>query len=217
MKIKFVPLAVGIMCFFSCNNNEELTSTELKLLDKLHINKELVSELKTATKKDILQLPLIDSETGEMLQKETFDGIYSESSNKRGIEIVNELKSKFKNKGHLVFYTEGENGTQRICIIKGKDELDILRYRKTNGANYSLESKDVLQKISEWKLKYGLKIIGCSQDYIEIKFDILPQNMDEFANEVYEFCPDSVEQGVGDVKSLKEYIISEKGIWLWWD
>ena len=42
-------------------------------------------------------------------------------------------------------------------------------------------------------------------------------NMDEFAKEVYAFCPDSVEQGVGDLKSLKEYIEKEKGIWLWWD
>ena len=66
-------------------------------------------------------------------------------------------------------------------------------------------------------VKFGLIIIGCSLDYVHIEFDKLPQNMTEFAKEVYEFCPDSVDQGVGDLKSLEEYIKEEKGIWLWWD
>lgn len=217
MRFKFIILALGVICFFGCVDKKELTKPELKLLNKLGLNAELIVDLKTITHNDIKQLPAIEAETGEMIETETFAGIYSESSTKKGFEIVNELKPKFKKKGYLVFYIEGENGTQRISIIKGKDELDILRYRKTNGANYNLESKDVLQKISEWQSKYGVTVIGCSQDYVEIKFDTLPQNMDEFANEVYKFCPDSVEQGVGDVKSLKEYIISQKGIWLWWD
>jgi Domain of unknown function (DUF4253) len=217
MRFKFIVLAIGVMCFSGCVNKKELTKPELKLLEKLGINSELVTELKTITNNKIKQLPAIETETGDIINTETFAGIYSESSTKKGFEIVNELKPKFKKKGYLVFYIEGENGTQLICIIKGNDELDILRYRKTNGANYNLESKDVIQKITEWQSKYGVAIIGCSQDYVDITFDTLPQNMDEFTNEVYKFCPDSVEQGVGDVKSLKEYIISQKGIWLWWD
>jgi Domain of unknown function (DUF4253) len=217
MKIKYIVLAIGVMCFFGCENKKELTQPELKLLGTLGINFELVTELKTITNNDIKQLPAIETETGDMIETKTFAGIYSESTTKKGFEIVNELKPKFKKKGYLVFYIEDENGTQLICIIKGNDELDILRYRKTNGANYNLESKDVIQKISEWQTKYGVAILGCSQDYVDIRFETLPQNMDDFTNEVYKFCPDSVDQGVGDVKSLKEYIISQKGIWLWWD
>jgi Domain of unknown function (DUF4253) len=215
--MKLIVLTIGIMSFFSCVNKQGLTKSETSLLDKLSIDKELIAELKNITEKEIKQLPAIDDETGEIINTKTFGGIYSESSDKKAIEIVKSLKPKFKKNGYLVFYTEGENGKQRICIIKGIEELDIFRYRKTNGLNYDLESKDVLKKITDWKSKYGLIIIGCGQDYVHIEFDNLPKNMNEFAKEVYDFCPDSVDQGVGDIESLKKYIIEEKGIWLWWD
>ena len=41
--------------------------------------------------------------------------------------------------------------------------------------------------------------------------------MDAFANEVYEFCPDAVDQGVGSIDELKKAITEMQGLWLWWD
>ncbi|MCK8143336.1 DUF4253 domain-containing protein [Flavobacterium sp. I-SCBP12n] len=217
MKAKLILLTMGIFSFFGCSNKTELTKTEESIITKLNFDKSLVLELKAETTKNIFQLPAIDSDTGEELDKETFEGIYSESNEKDAEKLVRKLKQKFKEKGYLIFYLEGLNGKKNIGIIKGIDELDILRYRKTDGINYDLESEDVLKKISEWNTKFGVKIIGCNQDYIQIEFDKLPQNMEEFAKEVYAFCPDSVDQGVGDIKSLEEYIKQDKGIWLWWD
>ena len=95
--------------------------------------------------------------------------------------------------------------------------MEILQYRKTNGINYALESGDVLNKITNWKEKYGLSIIGCSGSWVEIKFHRLPDDLDSFAKEVYEFCPDSVDQGLESIKNLKEYIKEMEGLWLWWD
>ncbi|WP_410795624.1 DUF4253 domain-containing protein [Parabacteroides sp. FAFU027] len=71
--------------------------------------------------------------------------------------------------------------------------------------------------MSEWKAKYGLIIIGCSGDWLQIEFDKLPTDLDAFAKEVYEFCPDSVDQGVGTIDKLKQTIKEMKGVWLWWD
>ena len=41
--------------------------------------------------------------------------------------------------------------------------------------------------------------------------------MKAFANEVYEFCPDIVDQGVGDVEKLAAGIAATKEVYLWWD
>ncbi|WP_366094680.1 DUF4253 domain-containing protein [Flavobacterium sp.] len=101
--------------------------------------------------------------------------------------------------------------------MKGSDDLDIIRYRRTDGINYDLENEDVVNKISEWKSKYGLTVIGCSRDWLQIEFDKLPTNIDAFAKEVYEFCPDSVDQGVGTIDRLKDAIKEMNGLWLWWD
>lgn len=38
-----------------------------------------------------------------------------------------------------------------------------------------------------------------------------------FSEEVYEFCPDIVDQGVGDMKKLKDSIKVNKELFLWWD
>ena len=217
MKTNLIIFIMGILSFLGCSNKNNLSKSETEILTKLNFEKDLILELKNETHKIILQLPAIDHETGDMLESEKFDGIYSESDEENAEVIVRKLKSEFREKGYLIFYFEGNKGKKNVGVLKGNDELDILRYIRTDGINYDLESKDVLKKISEWKTKYGLIIIGCSQDYVHIEFEKLPSNMDEFAKEVYAFCPDSVEQGVGDLKSLKEYIEKEKGIWLWWD
>jgi hypothetical protein len=50
-----------------------------------------------------------------------------------------------------------------------------------------------------------------------LKFDKLPSDLDAFSKEVYKFCPDSVDQGVGTVENLKPAIKEMNGLWLWWD
>lgn len=208
---------MGIFSILGCNTKNDFSEKEEEIITKINFDKSLMLEFKNETKKSILQLPAIDSETSEELDNETFEGIYCESTEKKAEKLVKKLKPKFKEKGYLIFYTEGFEGKKNICLIKGYDELDILKYRKTNGINYDLEYIDVLKKISEWNSKFGIKIIGCNQDYVHLEFDKLPANMKDFADEVYEFCPDSVDQGVGDIESLEEYITLEKEIWLWWD
>ncbi len=92
-----------------------------------------------------------------------------------------------------------------------------MRYRRTDGINHDLENKDVVNKISEWKSKYDPIVIGCSRDWLQIEFDKLPSDINTFANEVYEFCPDSVDLVVRTVDKLKQAIIEMKCVWLWWN
>ena len=44
-----------------------------------------------------------------------------------------------------------------------------------------------------------------------------PDNWGAFAQEVYEFCPDIVDQGVGDVGALAEILDDTRRVYLWWD
>ena len=48
---------------------------------------------------------------------------------------------------------------------------------------------------------------------------MLPSNqeMQSFAQEMYEFCPDIVEQGTGSIEELIEEIKETKKLALWWD
>jgi hypothetical protein len=217
MKKKIPLLIMGLFSLFGCGQKNSLTKIETELLNKLTFNTELLAELKSLTKTELLQLPAIDQETGDVLNDKFFNGIFTETTEEKAVEYVKKLKPKFRAKGYLIFVFEGENDKKNIAVIKGTDDLDILRYRRTDGINHDLENDDIVKKISEWKSKYGLIVIGCSRDWLQVEFDKLPSDLDAFANEIYEFCPDSVDQGVGSVDKLKEAIKEINRIWLWWD
>jgi len=206
---------MGILSFFR-SGEQALTEKETALVTDLGFNPELMKALKQETKSELMQLPEIDAETGDVLEGH-FNGIHSGIAEKKANTVVKKLKEKFRTAGYLMFVFTGEDDAQSIAVLKGEKELDILRYRKTDGCNYDLENEDILAKVAEWDRQYGLVILGCGRDWLELEFKKLPDDLNAFAEEVYAFCPDSVDQGVGEVELLKEAIEETCGVWLWWD
>ena len=206
---------MGILSFFGYKSND-LTPKETELVNKLGFSIELMNELKNETISELIQLPAIDQETADVLDG-FYNGIHSTISEEKANSIVKKLKEKFRAKGYLIFVFTGEEDSKSIGVIKGTNDLDILRYRRTDGINHDYENDDIVAKISEWNDKYGLTIIGCGRDWLELEFKKLPTDLDAFSEEVYEFCPDSVDQGVEEVENLKLLIKEMNGIWLWWD
>jgi len=213
--MKKIFIIMGILSFFGCGA-KNLTPKETELVNKLDFNIELMTELKKETKNEIIQLPAIDQETADILD-EYYNGIRSSISEEKANSIVKKLKERFRTKGYLIFVFSGEDDSKSIGVIKGTNDLDILRYRRTDGINHDYENEDIVKKISEWNEKFGLTVIGCGRDWLELEFKKLPTDLDAFSEEVYEFCPDSVDQGVGEVENLKLMIKEMNGIWLWWD
>jgi hypothetical protein len=208
-------IIMGILSFFGCGA-KNLTPKETELVNKLDFNIELMTELKKETKSELIQLPAIDQETADILD-EFYSGIHSNVSEDKANSIVKNLKEKFRKNGYLIFVFTGEEDSKSIGVIKGTNDLDILRYRRTDGINHDYENEDVVKKISEWNDKFGLTVIGCGRDWLELEFKKLPTDLVAFSEEVYEFCPDSVDQGVGEIENLKKLIKEMHGIWLWWD
>jgi hypothetical protein len=213
--MKKIIMLTGILSFFGCGP-KNLTPKETELVNKLDFNIELMSDLRTKTNSELIQLPEIDKETGDVLDG-VYSGIQSNVSERKANYIVKSLKEKFRELGYLIFVVTGENDSKNIGVIKGTDELDVLRYRRTDGINHDYENEDIVLKIAEWNDKYGLIIIGCGRDWLELEFNEMPINLNEFAEEVYEFCPDIVDQGVGGIESLILMIQEMNGVWLWWD
>ena len=147
---------MGLISFFGCGQKNSLVQAETELLNKLTFKTELLTELKNMTKTELKQLPAIDQETGDVLSDKLYNGVFTETTEEKAIEFVKKLKPKFKESGYLIFVFEGEDDKKNIAVIKGQDELDILRYRRTDGINHDLENENVVKKISEWKSKYGL-------------------------------------------------------------
>lgn len=208
---------MGLFSLFGCSQKSNLSKVETELINKINFKTDLLTELKSLTNSDLKLLPAIEQETGDIFNDKLYDGIYSETSEEKAIGFVKKLKNKFRENGYLIFVFEGDDDKKSVAVIKGTDDLDILRYRRTAGINYDLENENVVKRISKWKTKYGLIVIGCGRDWLQIEFVKLPTDLNVFAKEVYKFCPDSVDQGVGTIDKLKETIKEMNGLWLWWD
>ncbi|MFC5467271.1 DUF4253 domain-containing protein [Cohnella suwonensis] len=147
------------------------------------------------------------------------DGISFSTSNEQAEKIIIELKSKLNPLGCLVFISEQENNRSKIGAIKGNDQFDILKIQQTNGDNYDIGNEDVIDTLKKWNSRYPFDIIGADFDWVEANFKVLPSDKEikSFAKEIYDFCPDVVEQGAGDIESLIEEIKNSKKLYLWWD
>ncbi|WP_303316422.1 DUF4253 domain-containing protein [Flavivirga abyssicola] len=222
-KINYLLL---LMTIISCGQNSvNYSESELKLFNNIGFDKTVLSELKQKTNKEFTQLEISDpgyliGENGDeqKIGVEKINGISFRVSENESYEIVLTYKDKLKEQGYLLFISEsGYKSPSTISVIKSTDKFDILSVQKTDGINFEIENKDVIEKLKDWDKIYGIEILGADYDWVELIFEKDIKNVSLFAKEVYEFCPDAVDQGVGEIKELERIIREEKRLFLWWD
>jgi hypothetical protein len=78
-------------------------------------------------------------------------------------------------------------------------------------------TEDLIRKLRQWDDAYGIDIYMADTDTIQLRLKRLPPDLPAFAKEVYAFCPDIVDQGVGSVEALEQAIRESREVYLWWD
>jgi hypothetical protein len=133
--------------------------------------------------------------------------------------ILASLRQRLYPLKYMAFVVEMNEGLRidKIGIIKGTDPYDILRIMQTNGNDFDISNEDVIDRLKEWETHFAFDIIGSGNDWVEIEFKTLPKDLDDFAGEVYDFCPDAVDQGPGSTFELAKEIHKTKKLFLWWD
>lgn len=213
-----VLLMLFLSPFLSCSKDANVfTSQEKKLLRLLDFDISVISEIKKISESEIKQLPAIDSKTAQLNKKKYFNGVYIATPAIIANNYVKKNKSFFKNKGYLLFVFEGDDSKKNIAIIKGSNEMDILNYRKTAGLNYNLQNADIVAKMNDWNTKYGIIVVGCGRNWLEIEFKNLPKNAALLAKEVYHYGPDSINECEATISDLTNCIKKTRGIVLLWD
>lgn len=106
---------------------------------------------------------------------------------------------------------------REVVVGPGRSQFDILRLAQTDGANFDLETEDIVAKLAEYDRAHGIDIWHAETDTVEFHLLRAPADLAAFAADVYEFCPDIVDQGVGSVEALAEAIEALGGVYLWWD
>lgn len=214
------------MTLASCGQNSvNYSPSELQLFKSIGFDKQIFSDIKQNSNIEFTQMEIsapgyVISEDGEYKKTglKKINGISFNTSENQSYEIVLNNKEKLEKKGYLIFISEsGYETPSTVSIIKSTDKFDILRIQKTDGINFDIENKDVIERLKKWDELYGVTILGADYDWVELIFRDNIEHVSLFAEEVYNFCPDVVDQGVGDIEELKKIIGEEKRLFLWWD
>jgi hypothetical protein len=133
--------------------------------------------------------------------------------------VLSSLRKKLLPLRYMAFVVEMNAGIKidKIGIIKGTDPYEILRIMHTDGNEYDISNQDVIDRLKEWEINSPFDILGADGDWVEIEFRILPKDLNSFAEEVYDFSPDAVDQGPGSITELAKEIQKTKKLLLLWD
>ncbi len=133
--------------------------------------------------------------------------------------ILASLRRKLLPHKYMAFIIEVNAGLKadKIGIIKGTDQYEILRIMHTSGDDYDISNQDVIDRLEDWEKISAFEIIGADNDWLEIEFKRMPKDLKAFVKEVYEFSPDAVDEGPGTIEGLMKEMKKTKRLFLLWD
>jgi hypothetical protein len=140
----------------------------------------------------------------------------------RAQAIVFELRAELSN-GLITFVgcthslAEPPAPGSEVVVAAGSDQFDILRVAQSDAVNFDMDTEDLIRKLQEYDTAHGIDIFHAETDTIEFRFRKIPRDMNTFCKDLYEFCPDIVDQGVGSIEALQKEISETGTVYLWWD
>ena len=232
-KYNFLFIVVLNALLFGCSQPDQkeqsegsvasnISPSEKLLFDSLQFDVSILNEVRKFTNAAVEARKIIFHNYDLSDSKESahsFKVIALELPANEARGIVLSLRQNLKQKGYSIYISESNFGHSPdvVSILKSADQFDILRVEQTDGVNHGIEHQDVLNKLIGWNKSKPFIIIGAGIDWVEAIFVSTPAGMDEFAEEVYEFCPDVVDQGTGTVELLSQEMSGNNTLYLWWD
>ena len=224
-------IILSFFCFLgltSCTGqNKNLFESEYQLIKEVNLDQETAEEIKGISNGNFViakgfedrEMLYEDIPELKSYSKNLPKAIKINAKEKISTEIVKEFREKLKSKD-LIIYKSEENYGQKddfITIIKSKNKFEPLYFEGTNAVNYDMNTPQLIEKLKIWDKLYGIEFNGVGFDFLSGDFNTLPKDLKKFSKEMYEFCPDIVDQGVGDLGKLEETLKESKSFFLWWD
>ena len=181
----------------------ELTPEEIALCARVGFDAEVARLLKSATGNAVEQAFCYDDELDSELT-----GALSSRLHKKSFDL-DELRAALP-RCYRVYLGVRRDSMCRITtteavVLRDEDPFAFVRFRKTNGCNYGLETEDVVAQLKIWHARFGLDILRADFDFVEMRFNSLPADIMGFVEEVYWFCED-----VADVEAHPKLLKSKE-------
>jgi hypothetical protein len=119
--------------------------------------------------------------------------------------------------GTTRWYGDERHEGVEVAVGQGDSQFDILRLARSDACNYDMDTEDIIRKLQAWHEVCGIDVFHAETDTAEVSLFRPPADVQAFARDVHEFCPDIVDQGVGSVEALAKSIGDSGQLYLWWD
>lgn len=141
--------------------------------------------------------------------------IHVHSQKRAGVDTL-ALQRAYAPRGAFVFETSTRDSG--LAVLPATDWTTAVAVMQTNGANCGVSPHDVLHWMLELQREqpFELRVIG--RDVLSGMFLGPLLDPEGWAEKMYRFCPDIVDQGCGTVKRLaRELAKQPPSLFFWWD
>jgi hypothetical protein len=186
-----------------------------ELAKSIKFDRQVLIIVKQITQERITRLVGYDEDNYQIVAPGIAVSVPEENTDK----VLVDLRKKLLPLHYMPFIVEKNAGLKlnKIGVIQGTDQYEILRIMHTDGDEYDISNRDVIERLNEWQKISSFEIIGADSDWVEIQFKTLPSDLKSFAREVSEFSPDAVERGSNGIEKLIERIKRTKRLFLLWE
>lgn len=200
----------------------ELTTDEKLLIDSIDIEPWVLESLRgklpnVAFKRFKREVEGFTDKNDSLISKAISFNVGADTA----IWVIESFGEEFYKKGYLIFRTKSNfgfgNKPDEVTILKTANQFDALSLVGTNAYNYDKDEEWVYNYAMKINKRFPYRIIGAEFDAFEARFISPPTDWLAFAQEIYEECPDIVDQGSGTVKELAKEMSESNGFVLWWD
>jgi len=214
--VLYAVLFPGVMLLMAAAVPQNgLSRSELNLATQIGFEADVLLLVKEEARSPLHRMSGYDGDGYQIMA----NGIVISVPWSRSDQVLWSLREKLKRRNYMAFQIEINNSLKvdRIGIIKGTDQYEILRIMHTNGDDDDVSHEDVIAKLKQWETRIRFEIVGAENDWVEIEFRTMPQDLKAFAEDVYEFSPNTVDEGTGSLAELVKDISATKSLVLWWN
>jgi hypothetical protein len=157
--------------------------------------------LKSATGNPVEQLHRPHPDTGDVVP---INAILSRTTEENVATVLESIRAELPVE-YLVFWSSSDDREDKeIIVLHIVDRFDCLRVMATNGVNYDLSTDDIVARLEDWAKRCDFEVDGAAPDWVALRFMTLPDDIDGFVSEIYDFCPDTIDQHFGCFEEMAD-------------
>ncbi|MCG9894235.1 MAG: ankyrin repeat domain-containing protein [Fimbriimonadaceae bacterium] len=107
-------------------------------------------------------------------------------------------------------------GSERLLCVPTGDPYEVVALIQPHAGEHDVGVFEILDFLKRHE-PLGWKLVGLGYDTLDLEFASLPADLAAFAQELYGFCPDLIDQGFESLNGLETHLKTTRRLHLWWD